>query len=135
MNPDLTPQAPQPRLKIMVADDDDAIHLCMQEIAEQQKWDLALAKDGRECLEKLTSQDPDVLVLDLRMPHFSGIEIISELRAQDRKIPVILISADANICVHSTLPGVVAVLSKPFDLCHFLDAVEAALPSSEAFCT
>lgn len=115
--------------KILLADDDEAIQICMADISEQEKWDLSFASNGEECLEKIRAENPALVILDQRMPKMTGEEVLLALEQEGRKPKVILISAEQNLAHMQRFPFVVQVLRKPFDLDVFINAVNQALPT------
>jgi CheY-like chemotaxis protein len=62
--------------KILVADDEDSFRSVLETILRDEGYQVSLAKDGREALEKLERERPHVLLLDLNMPVMSGWEVI-----------------------------------------------------------
>lgn len=116
--------------KLLVADDDEAIQICMEDISRQEGWDLAFARDGEECLEQLEKSDAVLLVLDQRMPKMTGEEVLGQMEKDGRQIPVILISAEKDLSRMNRFPSIVRVLTKPFDLDAFVCLVNEQLEKS-----
>lgn len=119
------------RRKVLIADDDEAIQLCMEDISAQEGWDLQFARDGEECLELIEREPPSLIVLDQRMPKMTGEEVLGRLEAEGKKFPVILISAEKDLSRMSRFPSVVRVLSKPFELDEFVSVVNSQLHSAD----
>jgi len=113
--------------KVLVADDDEAIQFCMEDISQQEGWNLSFAGDGEECLEKLARESPCLLILDQRMPRMTGEEVLSRLEVQGKAPPVILISAEKDLARLNRFPFIVKVLTKPFDLDAFVAVVNEQL--------
>jgi len=111
--------------KLLVADDDEAIQICMEDISRQEGWHLYSARDGQECLEQVDAIDPILLVLDQRMPKMTGEEVLGQLQAMGRTLPVILVSAEKDLSRLNRFPSIVKVLNKPFDLEDFVALVNA----------
>lgn len=126
------PLSPQSDPKILVADDDEAIQLCMEDIARQEGWNLIFAKDGEDCLNRLREENPTLLVLDQRMPKLTGDQVLSHLKDEERKLPVILMSAEKDLERFKGFDSVIHVLNKPFDLDRFITLVNSILaPAAE----
>jgi two-component system, response regulator, stage 0 sporulation protein F len=117
----------QPKRKLLVADDDEAIQICMEDISKQEGWDLVFARDGEEALQLIDEADPVLLVLDQRMPKMTGEEVLMKLQSLGREIPVILISAEKDLTRMRRFPSIIRVLTKPFDLDDFIYLVNAEL--------
>lgn len=115
--------------KVLVADDDEAIQICMEDISQQEGWNLAFANNGEECLQKIESEDPALVILDQRMPKLTGEEVLCRLQSAGKSPPVILISAEKDLSRLRRFPFIVQVLRKPFDLDDFVSLVNKQLSS------
>lgn len=113
--------------KLLVADDDEAIQICMEDISRQEGWDLVFARDGEECLNLIHENNPALIVLDQRMPKMTGEEVLERLQTERKSIPVILISAEKDLSRMNRFPAIVKVLTKPFDLDDFISLVNDQL--------
>jgi two-component system alkaline phosphatase synthesis response regulator PhoP len=105
---------------ILVVDDDPQIRkLMIAALRREGDFEFLEAPNGREGLDLMRSNKPDVVVLDLMMPVLSGWDVLRE-RSNDaalRKIPVILVSANRDPEVaHAISQGIAAFLPKPFDI-------------------
>lgn len=118
--------------KLLVADDDEAIQICMEDISRQEGWDLVFASDGEECLSIVHDAEPALIVLDQRMPKMTGEEVLETLQAEGRRIPVILISAEKDLSRMNRFPSIVKVLTKPFDLEDFIFLVNHQLAKTHS---
>jgi DNA-binding response OmpR family regulator len=83
-------------LKVLLADDEpDIVEMMAKKVADAG-YATVIAYDGEDALRKIGSELPDVVLLDINMPHMSGFDVLRELRArppQEKWIPVIIISA------------------------------------------
>jgi two-component system response regulator (stage 0 sporulation protein F) len=114
--------------RVLVADDDEAIQICMEDISQQEGWNLSFASNGEECLEKIRQENPSLLILDQRMPRMTGEEVLHRLEAAGAPPPpVILISAEKDLARLKRFPFIVKVLTKPFDLDDFVGVVNRQL--------
>lgn len=86
-------------IKVMIADD----HILMREgIKQLLEFDgkievIAEANDGEECLEKLKTIKPEVLLLDINMPKKNGIEVLESIRNQNLKVKVLILTVHNEI--------------------------------------
>ena len=86
-------------IKVMIADD----HILMREgIKQLLEFDgkrevIAEANDGEECLEKLKTVKPEVLLLDINMPKKNGIEVLKSIRNQNLKVKVLILTVHNEI--------------------------------------
>lgn len=83
--------------KILVVDDDPDILDAVSMILETQGYELVFARDGAECLDKLASEKPDLLILDLLMPKTDGFAVYRELQSpkwsEYRDMPILILSS------------------------------------------
>ena len=78
--------------KMLVADDEIKIRETVKDYMTAKGFDVELAKDGNEAIEKVISQSFDIIILDVMMPHTDGIEACKEIRRYT-DIPVLFLSA------------------------------------------
>jgi len=89
-----------PPIKILIADDEAAILEIMAKKIAAQHYEVIKAQDGQEAWEKIQSEIPDVILLDLNMPKMDGWEVLNQLRENPptkRWQPVIIVSADHEL--------------------------------------
>lgn len=81
--------------RILIADDEESLQRLYQEEFEEEGYEVILAGNGREVLEKLDDPDrlPDLIVMDIRMPEMNGIDTLRIIKEKQPQIPVILCSA------------------------------------------
>ncbi len=78
---------------ILVIDDDEGIQDTIAVMLEQEGFRVASASDGRTGYERALTLKPDLLIVDLRLPGMSGIEICKQLRSAQVQTPIIVLSA------------------------------------------
>ncbi|MEX0273149.1 MAG: response regulator transcription factor [Flavobacteriaceae bacterium] len=100
-----------------MAEDDELFKVMLNLKIDREGYELILCKDGKEAKQLLDSEIPDLLVLDIMMPYYSGIELIEYTRCTlDSQVPIIVISAasdDENVMQAFEL-GANDFLKKPF---------------------
>lgn len=86
---------PQPKRDILIVDDNEQNLELIEAYLEDVGASLRTAKDGLEALAKVQQQLPDLILLDVMMPHMSGFQVCRKLKASDatRHIPVIIVTA------------------------------------------
>lgn len=84
--------------KILVCDDERHIVRLIQVNLERQGYNVVTAYDGKEGLEKVQAEKPDLIVLDVMMPYMDGFEVLKNLRreSETEAIPVIMLTAKAQ---------------------------------------
>jgi twitching motility two-component system response regulator PilH len=118
--------------KILIVDDDATYRQLLTLLLTKAGYEVLLAKDGQEALNWLRSnQRPDLILLDLLMPRYSGLEVMAALKSSTNKTPVILISgADWPIGHQGAAEASPdAFLMKPFAMQSLLEKIESLLPS------
>jgi two-component system alkaline phosphatase synthesis response regulator PhoP/two-component system response regulator VicR len=105
--------------KILAVDDEKHIVRLVQVNLERQGYEVVTANDGKEALEKVESEHPDLVVLDVMMPYMDGFEVLQNLRRnpETANIPVIMLTAkaqDADV-FRGWQSGVDCYLTKPFN--------------------
>ncbi len=116
---------------VLVVDDDPNIRRMIVAALRRDGYDFLEAQNGREGLDAMRAERPDVVVLDLMMPLVSGWDVLRE-RADDpqlQTIPVILISANREPEVATAVAqGICAFLPKPFDIGALSALVRSCMP-------
>ena len=80
------------QMKVLVADDDPNVREIIRLYFEKQQFELVVAKDGREALALVETEQPDVLILDVMMPQMDGFEACREIRKK-WDTPIIMLTA------------------------------------------
>jgi CheY-like chemotaxis protein len=113
--------------------DDNPLNIRLMEAVFDlhQDFELATATRGREALEMLTTNDVDLVLLDLRLPDIQGERVLEEMGrdAATASIPTIVVSADDDRRSAQQLinMGATAYVSKPFEMDRFIELVEKTL--------
>jgi CheY-like chemotaxis protein len=122
---------------VLVVDDDPNIRRMIVAALRRDGYDFLEAPNGREALDVMKAQHPNVVVLDLMMPVLSGWDVLRE-RADDddlRSIPVIIISANRDPEVATAVAqGICAFLPKPFDIGALSALVRSCIPPDAHAC-
>lgn len=105
--------------KILVVDDERHIVRLIQVNLERNGYQVVSAFDGKDALKKVEAERPDLVVLDVMMPHMDGFEVLKRLQANPatRGIPVVMLTAKAQDIdiFKGWSSGVSAYLTKPFN--------------------
>jgi len=79
--------------KVLIVDDEENVRFLYEQELIDEGYQTVLARDGKECLEKVVSEKPDVVLLDIRMPRMDGLEAIGKIIELNKNIPIIINSA------------------------------------------
>jgi len=117
-----------PAARILIADDDAGQRSLLASFLGRQGFEVATAESGEEALALLDSQSMAMLISDVRMPGMSGLELLRRARDRRLTLPVLLVTAYADVrdAVHAGRDGAVDYLQKPIDLDELLSLVRQA---------
>ena len=125
----MSPAKPKP--KILVIEDEAGIRALIQRALEGS-YDVRQASDGTEGVKLARWEKPDLILLDLRMPGISGIEVLAQLKANKDTsgIPVVIVSGkgDTDALLHGQRAGAIDHIIKPFEIPTLLKVVQHYLP-------
>jgi CheY-like chemotaxis protein len=114
--------------KVLVCDNEEALRALVRGTLEIGDYEIAEARDGDESIELARKFEPDLIILDMMMPGRSGLEVMAELRADDRfaNTPVIMLTARAQAADREAAlqAGVTRFLAKPFSPVELASIVE-----------
>ncbi len=116
------------KVRILVAEDESLIRLDIVETLTEAGYDVvADAGDGEEALSLAEQHEPDLAVLDVKMPKLDGISVASKL--QELSIPVVMLTSfsDTDLVKSATEAGAMAYVVKPFSSNDLLPAIQIAL--------
>lgn len=118
-----------PRGLIYILDDDDNVRISLGDLLESINFSVESFARADDFLVRLQEQTPDCVLMDLRMPGVSGLELLGIMQQRQLNVPVIIITAHGDVAaaVQSMKLGAVDVLLKPFSQDSLLKAIESAL--------
>ncbi len=114
---------------VFVVDDDDSVCKSLAWLIESVGFEVETFTSADEFLERDTYDGPACLVLDVRMPGLSGLELQAELASVGRSMPIIFITGHGSVpmSVRAMKAGAVDFLEKPFDDQTLLDAITQSI--------
>jgi DNA-binding response OmpR family regulator len=122
--------------KVLIVDDVPENVFLLQDKLEHENYDVITAYNGKDGFEKARTDIPDLILLDIVMPEFSGIQVCRMLSEEPltRKIPVILVTgkSDEDGIQEGLDAGALDFLRKPFNKVELLARISSALKLSEA---
>lgn len=115
--------------KILIVEDEVDLLAMLKQRLEHHQYEVLEAYDGEEGLAKVKQGNPDLIILDVKMPKLDGYTFIKEMRADKAhaKIPIIILTAHANLDSLFKMEGVSAYFSKPYEINQVLEAIKKAL--------
>jgi DNA-binding response OmpR family regulator len=115
--------------KILVVDDDPEVRMATRDFLSSKGYEVAVAEGGREALRMIDASPPDVVLLDVAMPVMDGMETLRRIVATHPAMPVIMVTANADIEITSKVLqlGAADYVPKPFDLDYLDQAISIQL--------
>jgi DNA-binding response OmpR family regulator len=121
-------------MRILVVDDDPPSVKMTAFLLREEGYEVITADNGRTALDMLQTQAPDLVVLDVMLPHIDGLEVTRQIR-RTMDVPIIILSAKGETSdkVLGLEVGADDYLAKPFEPSELLARVKAVLRRSEIF--
>jgi len=118
-----------PHPRILLVDDETAITANLAPLLERAGFEVAVAGDGEQALDQVAEFDPDLVVMDVLMPHLDGREALRRLRQQGTWTPIILLTqvGEAVERAMALEEGADDYLNKPFDPHELVARIRAVL--------
>ncbi|KQB44524.1 Two component transcriptional regulator, LuxR family [Flavobacterium daejeonense] len=124
-------------IRVVLADDHFFVRDGIKSLLESEKNIVVVgeATDGQEALEVVTTTNPDLLIVDIRMPHYTGIEVVEKLRNQNNPVKIIVLSMHESeeYVLKSIKAGADGYLLKGSSKEEFLKALHAVANGGKYF--
>jgi two-component system response regulator MprA len=125
----MAPTAPH---RVLIAEDDRAVRVALERALELEGYAVEAVTNGAEALEAVSSSPPDVVLLDVSMPLVDGLTVCRVLRAEENRVPVLMLTArtETSQRIAGLDAGADDYLPKPYDLGELLARLRALLRRS-----
>ena len=124
---------PEQGFRVLVVDDEPSITQLLAMALRYDGWQVETAGGGAEAVSKVRSFDPDVLVLDIMLPDFDGMQVLSRLRSASELVPVLFLTALGT--VEDRVKGLTAggddYMVKPFSIEELIARLRALVRRSQ----
>lgn len=121
--------------KILIVEDNELNLRLFCDLLRAHGFEVEPVRDGREALEKAREFEPELVVMDIQMPHISGLELIEQMKQEEAlaPVPVLAVTAYAAKGDEERIrdAGAEGYVSKPISVMKFVEAVRALLPAEE----
>jgi CheY-like chemotaxis protein len=121
--------------KILAIDDENDVLLIIKTALSGQGYEILTASNGYDGLALAEDQKPDVILLDLRMPEMDGMEVLEQLRDNEKtqSIPVIVLTgiSDKTKIREALDKGITYYIVKPFECQDLISKISLAIKSSQ----
>jgi two-component system, cell cycle response regulator DivK len=120
--------------KILIVEDNELNLKLFCDLLRAHGFTVEPVRDGREALERARAFGPDLVIMDIQMPHVSGLELIEQMKAEEelQAVPVLAVTAYAAKGDEERIrdAGAEGYVSKPISVAKFVEAVRALLPAN-----
>jgi CheY-like chemotaxis protein/sugar lactone lactonase YvrE len=115
--------------KVLIVDDEPGMRQVISKVLSPYFDTVLTAEDGKTALELAQKENPDMMMLDIRLPDMDGLDILAAVKAMNPNTPVIMLSGfgDVETAVELVRRGAFDYLSKPFKVDKLLELVKTAL--------
>ncbi len=120
--------------KILIVDDQKGVRRLLEELFKKEGWDVNVAADGKEAIDKVAKILPDIILMDVKMPNMNGLEASQIILNTYGQIPIIMMTAYGEIEVvkRALDAGVKKCITKPFDIMVLRDTVNNLIAEQTA---
>jgi FixJ family two-component response regulator len=114
---------------IAIVDDEESVRKALSRLIRAAGYAVEAFSSGTDFLQSMADRPPQCVVLDLRMPHFSGLQVQQALAKSAASLPVVVVTGDdsPDSRTRALAQGARAYLRKPVDDAMLLDALQSAL--------
>lgn len=117
--------------KILIVDDEPDILMTVSFRLKKAGYQIITAEDGNEAIEKAKESNPDLILLDLRLPGKDGIEVFTELKSEPslKEKPIIFLTASSGLKVKEKLKDLnhSGFMTKPFEAQVLIEKIKSLL--------
>lgn len=115
--------------KVLIIEDEPNMVLGLKDSCEYEGYDVAVARNGKEGLEKVSTEKPDIILLDVMLPVMSGIDVCRTLRTRGIETPILMLTARSQEIdkVIGLEVGADDYVTKPFSIKELLARIRAHL--------
>jgi two-component system response regulator (stage 0 sporulation protein F) len=116
-------------VKLLVVDDQMGVRRLLYEAFKEEGYKVELAGSGLEALEKVKSEMPDIILMDMKMPGMNGLETLHEIKKVNDSILVVMMTAygELEIISEAMKLGINEYITKPFDINELRSVVKKVL--------
>ena len=117
---------------VLIVEDDNNLRMLYQEELTDDGYKVITASDGREAMQKVQEQKPDLVVMDINMPVMDGLDTMSRLIEIDRSVPIVIHTAYASYKESFSSWSADAYVVKNSDLSELKDTIKKLLAERSA---
>jgi EAL domain-containing protein (putative c-di-GMP-specific phosphodiesterase class I) len=121
--------AARPRPPILLVDDDERLLRAMRRSLAHRGYEVEVAANGHEAIQRLEAGEFGCIVSDITMPHMSGIQLLRKIREHDLDVPIVLVTGQPTVdtAVQALRYGALHYLTKPVDIDELESTIERGI--------
>jgi two-component system response regulator (stage 0 sporulation protein F) len=110
---------------ILIVDDQKGVRRLLEELFKMEGWNVYTASDGIEAVSQVQAINPDIVLMDMKMPNMNGLESSSQILALCPDMRIIMMTAygEMDVVKKALEVGVRRCITKPFDILNLRDLV------------
>jgi DNA-binding response OmpR family regulator len=116
--------------KVLIVDDEEGIRMLYKMELEDEGYDVITLPDGKDLMQVIENENPDCLVLDIKMKEYNGLDLLQEIRNKHYNLPVILNSAYSSFKVDLKAVAADYYVVKSSDLGPLKEKLKVALETT-----
>lgn len=111
--------------KILIVDDQKGVRRLLEELFKKDGWEVQLAADGKEAIQRADEFLPDIILMDMKMPNMNGLEASRIILNNISDLDIIMMTAygEMDVVKEALDAGVKKCITKPFDIINLRDTV------------
>jgi DNA-binding response OmpR family regulator len=115
--------------KILIVDDNKYIRFALSALMEQSGYDVHEVGEGGKVIEEVKSKNPDLVILDKKLPGYDGLDLLVEIKNIKKELPVVILTAygDDKTREQALARGADVFMTKPFDNDEIISIIERLL--------
>ncbi len=127
MDPDLKKErSEENRKKILIVENDETTARILKRLLIQEGFQVAEAKNGLGAVEQLKTEPPSMVLTELKLPSFSGIDLIQFIHQKMKDIPIVVMTAYPHLCPRAWKRDKIrAFFVKPFDIDEMFSSIRS----------
>jgi DNA-binding NtrC family response regulator len=121
------------KIKLLVIDDNPKVAWMLREGLNQDEYDISTALDGKSGIQKMIDDQPQVIILDIKLPGMDGMEVLERIRSINHRVEIIMLSGygETKQIVRAMKLGASDFISKPFEVEEVEIVIQSVLEKSE----
>ncbi|MGI5879667.1 MAG: response regulator [Syntrophomonadaceae bacterium] len=111
--------------RILIVDDQKGVRRLLEELFKRESWEVFVAADGLEAITEVERVDPDIVLMDMKMPNMNGLEASEQILSRFPDMYIVMMTAygEMDVVKLALETGVKRCVTKPFDIMVLRDLV------------